>query len=380
MNWQDVQDAFSQERAGLWNGLQAILIDSSHRGQFMEGMRRYRQDEEARLLQQARAKKRSYESLFVGLTALADVCLETVYLYETQEQSKKYGEPSSHFHMVGMGKFGGCEITIGSDLDMIFIFDRHGQTAGPSQLTNQEYFVRLVQRMISNLSLLTRSGRTYEVDTQLRPSGQAGVLVSSWEAFQEYHGREARIWEKQSLLRARPLADSPERLQDMQERIESQIWCRSYDHEMAPKIHELRLKMERELAKEEGDSYNIKVGPGGIIDIEFLTQYQQLRFGLKHQTIRVPHTPSALRALRAEGLLEEPQAERLESAYAFYRQLETCLRLVKQRAGYKLPRQEGEIAAGLTAAMELGDFKEVLEKYETYRVDVRQIYQQVLGV
>jgi len=178
-----------------------------------------------------------------------------------------------------MGKFGGYEMTLQSDLDLIFLHRSHGETSGPQVLTHQEYYVRLVQRIISNLSLVTRSGIAYKIDTKLRPSGRAGVLVSSWDAFEEYHRGTARLWEKQALLKARGIHADLEIQNELAERIAHQIWSRDYGIGIAQEIHELRTRMEHELAREDSAHYNMKIGLGGIVDIEFTVQYLQLLHG-----------------------------------------------------------------------------------------------------
>ncbi len=202
------------------------------------------------------------------------------------------------------------------------------------------------------------------MDTELRPSGRQGILVSSWASFEEYHLKDAQIWEKQALLKARPIEPDPAVYAEVTERLETQIWNRPFGPDLASEMHEVRLRMEKELGKEDVDFYNIKVGLGGIVDIDFTVQYLQLRYGGDHVAIRSPHTLTALRALAEASLLESGLAELLEAAYLEYRRIETVLRLREERAVGRLPRKPGKM----------------LECYETYRSQVRQSYLEVLGL
>jgi glutamate-ammonia-ligase adenylyltransferase len=346
---------------------------------FMDSLRRFKQQKESERLRLHESGDMSLENMLFSLTAVAQVCLQEAYLFENSALKRIHGVPNSHYHMVAMGKFGGCEMTVKSDLDMIFIFAEHAETSGPKVITNQEYFSKLSQRVISNLSLLTGSGRLYEVDTQLRPSGRSGILVSSWNSFKDYHAKDARTWEKQALLRARPIEPDPAVYWKVDEQLVAQIWNQDYGSDVAEKIHDLRLKMERELAKEGSDYYNIKVGQGGIIDIEFVVQYLQLRYGGEKKSIRAPHTLTGLRALAAEGLIDELTANQLETAYIFYRKIETCLRQLELRESGLFPRREGEELESLAHAMKQ-DVHSLLESYETFRRDIRQRYLGILGV
>lgn len=380
MIWSELQEHCRQLRQRFAHRLDSELIGLEERGAFMDAMRRFKNREEAGLEQAEANAALSLEELFLALTALAEACLEAAYRFEHQYMEARFGAARTPFHIVAMGKFGACEMTIHSDLDLIFIFDEPGRTKGPNRLTHQEFYVRLVQRMISNLSLRTASGRVYEVDTELRPSGRAGVLVSSWSAFADYHRKDARTWEKQSLLRARPVSETDAVARVMATRLDKLLWCRPYPPAIAEEIHHLRLRMERELAKENDKQYNVKVGVGGLVDIEFAVQYLQLRFGRVQPSVVIPHTLTALRQLAKEELLPASTAQLLSEAYLFYRTIETRLRGLAERSADLLPRKESEEAKALAEQMGEPDVKSLLARYEHYRHQVRCKYLEVLNV
>lgn len=219
-----------------------------------------------------------------------------------------------------MGKFGGRELTWRSDLDIIYLFEL---------FEDQEFYSRLGTRIISALTLLTREGQAYQIDAALRPSGNQGTLVSTLDSFSEYHQKMGRTWERQALIKARPVAGNPEFF----EKILKACHEISYERPIDPvktkeEIRHLRDRMEKELAREKPGRYNLKTGRGGIVDIEFSVQYLQLVHGKSHPAVQTQNTMEGLQKLAAEGLVDGEIANRFEKAYLFYRTIETKLRLL----------------------------------------------------
>ncbi len=307
--------------------------------------------------------------LFRTLTGLAEAVLLGSFRIFSEELRSRH-PPQGDFAVIAMGKFGGRELTYRSDLDIIYLFEKP---------EDQEYYTRLGTRIITGLTLVTREGVAYQIDAALRPSGNRGTLVSSLDAFEEYHKVSGRIWERQSLLKARPipLTGSPKFL----ERLLQTFWSISYQKndpkQVASEIHTLRMRMENELAREKTGRYNLKTGPGGIVDIEFLTQYLQLLHGGDHPSLRLQNTVGALRALHNEGLLSGESARRLEEAYLFYREIETRLR-------QKLERPTDEIVeeAPWMKEMETTYFggRSLVPEILACRREVRELYRQGLEV
>ena len=168
-----------------------------------------------------------------------------------------------------MGKLGGADLNYHSDLDIIFVYDHQGNTDGEKQISNHEYFAKLAQKIISILTMQTREGYVYKIDTRLRPSGNAGPLVTSLDSFLEYHRKEAQIWERQALTKARVVLGDQALACQIGDIIRQTVYGVSIDDDGRREIHRLRMRMENELAKETGDSYNIKTGRGGMVDVEF---------------------------------------------------------------------------------------------------------------
>ena len=214
--------------------------------------------------------------------------------------------------MLGLGKLGGRELTYSSDLDVVFVYSDEGQAEGGRAVGNFEVLSRLAQRLIHALSSYLDEGRLYEVDTRLRPSGQKGALVSSLAGFRAYHAKEAALWERQALIKARTVAGDRALGAEIERLAEAHVY-RDGDGDaaaMAAEIGRLRARMEKEVAQETAHTFNIKTGRGGLVDVEFLAQYLQLVHGP-----RLPSRAPARHRRRAGGAEPRPDPARRSCAH-----------------------------------------------------------------
>ena len=194
-----------------------------------------------------------------------------------------------NFAIVGLGKLGGEEMTYHSDLDLIFIHSGHGFTTGPSVTGAQEYWIKIIQRLISCLSTITRTGFAYKLDTRLRPSGNAGVLVSPLDTYLNYHD-SSEPWEHQALIKARVIggSGSSEWFQEVKDVLHRAVYEWHPPSDLNAHINHLRLRKEKELSRESKDKRNIKEGRGGLLDVEYLTQALQLKHGRLFLNCKIP--------------------------------------------------------------------------------------------
>lgn len=302
----------------------------------LDVLRRYRNEEFLRIgLNDIHGKLGQGEAT-AQLTVLGEACLRAAYHLAVQDL-KRFGRPMFRFEgsdaeaslaVIGMGKLGGGDLNYHSDLDIIFVYDRQGNTNGEKQVSNHEYFAKLAQKIISILSMQTREGYVYKIDTRLRPSGNAGPLVTSLDSFLEYHRKEAQIWERQALTKARVVLGDERLGVQLHDVIRHTVYGTSIDDEGRREIHRLRMRMENELAREKSGSYNIKTGRGGIVDVEFVTQYLQLKFGRSYPELRTTSTIVALKEIGALGLLPDNDADALLTGFTFLRRLENRLRII----------------------------------------------------
>jgi glutamate-ammonia-ligase adenylyltransferase len=355
-------------------------------------LRRYRNEEFLRIGLTDIYGKLGQSELTYQLTGIAEVCL-TAACRMAKKELARFGRPmyrdpdgdlrQAHFAVVAMGKMGGNELNYHSDLDIIYIYDEQGETDGDKQISNREYFAKLGQKIISILTTPTREGYVYKIDTRLRPSGNAGPLVTSLESFRTYHREEAQVWERQALTKARVVFGDERLRRKIEEVMRGTVYGGGADETVRREIHRLRTRMEVELAKEKEGSYNIKTGRGGIVDIEFMVQYLQLRHGLNLPEIRSTNTLLALKAMRHCGVLAEEESATLQAGYKFLRRLENRLRLIHDYSINDLggPREYlDKLARRLGYDPKLrhpGDL--LMREYEETTEAVRAIYERILG-
>lgn len=277
------------------------------------------------------------------LSFLAEVCLEAACQMARQELIPRFGVPfaddkdiETSFTVIGMGKLGGHELNYHSDLDIIFIYEEDGATRPLAdtdserfrRLSSHEYFAKLAQRIITILTLGTREGSVYKIDTRLRPSGNQGPLVTSLEAFKRYHCESAQPWERQAMTKARAVTGNTAFRDAVQSTIAELTFDRPLPENLQAEIYRLRQRMEQEIARESGDLLNIKTGRGGMVDVEFVTQYLQLKHAAKIPQLKKQNTIELLEIMAQQLLLPQAEADSLISGYKFLRRLENKLRLL----------------------------------------------------
>jgi glutamate-ammonia-ligase adenylyltransferase len=307
------------------------------------------------------------------LSALADATLEQAWRFAAHERGLA---PSRGLALVAMGKLGGREIGYGSDLDLFFVYESSGDDA-------PERFARTAQRVLRLVGAPHGEGSGYELDTRLRPSGSQGLLVVSLEAFARYHDGRAEAWERQALVKARVCAGDPE----LGARVIAVAQTAAYEHQPPPPkdVHLMRTRMQRELAHERpGVRYDLKVGRGGLVDVEFAVQWLQMRHG-RDLRVRTTETETALSALGSYGYVDSADADVLRDGWHFLRRLEQRMRIAHGTRATLI--EEG--APGLVAlARSLGMHDQpparaehaLVEQYVAVTRDVRAAYLRVLGL
>lgn len=264
-----------------------------------------------------------------GLAAIADTVLDRLVPSVTEELARTYGRfPGAGVAIVAMGKMGGEEMTATSDLDLIIVYEAPGDAAasdGPKELSRGEYFSRLAQRFVNAITVLTAEGRLYEVDLRLRPSGNKGPLATSLESFVKYNRDDAWTWEHLALARARVSCGDPRVMQAVRDAIQ-EVLCRPRDGDrLLVDVADMRARMAKEHTKP-GDVWNVKHMRGGMVDVEFLAQYLQLRHAAEHPEILHSNTSVALANLADAGLLAREDAETLDRAHFLWLTVQGLLR------------------------------------------------------
>jgi glutamate-ammonia-ligase adenylyltransferase len=326
----------SKTRPSMEAELESLLEQSDYFEDYLNILRRYHNEEVLRIGLNDIHGRLMQGEITEQLSLLGEVCLAIAFRLAVAELHR-FGRPTWHHEggvteanlaIIAMGKLGGGELNYHSDLDIIFVYDHQGVTNGEKQITNHEYFAKLAQKIISILTMQTREGYVYKIDTRLRPSGNAGPLVTSLDSFLTYHRSEAQNWERQALTKARVVLGDDTLAGQLQEIIRQTVYGCCLDDEGRDEIHRLRMRMENELAREKDGNYNIKTGRGGMVDVEFSVQYLQLKEGFHYPELRTVSTIEALKEIATLGLLPTGAAETLLAGYKFLRKLENRLRII----------------------------------------------------
>lgn len=344
--------------------LKGILGEEKEYEGKLDAIRRFKHGETLKLC--LRDLNQEVDSIYVGnyLSMLAESILEVGLTLASQVVMAKSGIKRTAFDMVilGMGKLGGMEMSYNSDLDIIFIYDGD----------EHEFFSRLGQKVISILSIPTNEGFAYKIDMRLRPSGRAGALVSSLETFKKYHEESAKLWERQALIKAKPSAGNMDLGREVMKTVEYFVYEKPIRVGFHKEIHHLRARMEKEIAKEDKLKLNLKTGRGGIVDIEFLVQMLQLKFGRSCEGIRTQNTFKALDGLRRSGVIEEKAFTTLKDGLYFLKKLENLLRLLHDRSISELYESDFHMMALELGMKENGE--KLREVYSSRTEETRRIY------
>jgi glutamate-ammonia-ligase adenylyltransferase len=307
-----------------------------------------------------------------ALADVAEACLEEIAAAEMVRLTDKWGEPTvaartveeqsddapepwlperadagrrCELIVLALGKLGGREPNYHSDLDLVFLYEAEGTTvpkrkAGGSTTSNSHFFSELGQRIIKAASQFGPHGRLYDVDPRLRPTGRSGALALPLDGLVRYF-REGggQLWERLALCKARVIVGSPPAAARAMSAVKASIDCRAWRAEDVEDIRQMRRRLEESASPE-----NLKRGPGGTIDAEFIVEMLQVKHGAAHPQIRVTGTLDALSALAAAGVLDRDDAEHLSAGYRFQRSVEARIRLMDAAGRHEVPDEPRELA------------------------------------
>ena len=333
-------------------------------------LRRFRNREMLRIIWRDLADLAPLHETLAELSELADCCiragLDRLYRWATDKDGvprDSEGRPQE-LVVLGMGKLGARELNLSSDVDLIFCFPAHGHTDGRRRLDNETFFARLGRRLIGLLSTQTEEGFVFRVDMRLRPFGDSGPLVVSFDAMEQYLHAQARDWERYAMVKARPITGTAEDRKAMVRLIHAFVYRRYIDFGVIEAIRRMKHMIERELHRKGMDA-NIKLGMGGIREIEFIGQAFQLVRGGRDHELRVRPIQKVLELLGDKGLMPKFAVRELLAGYAFLRRTENHIQAWRDRQTHVLPEtEEGRerLAQGM-GFREWQDFHTVLDAH-----------------
>ncbi len=344
-------------------------MERSDRSERLDALRRFKQNEEFKILV-AWLATGSLDQLHQRLSLLADYCIAQVARWHAPAPLDQAG---ASWAIVALGKLGGTELTVHSDLDLVFIYE---DEADPSD--SNARWQTFVERTQSFLGDPTGEGVAYRIDTRLRPEGSKGALAIPFHAFRRYLDERAEPWERLAWTRAQVLVGSSDLSSRLMNAVDAFVYGK-WDEHLPRYMHHIRMRMERELGKEGPSRIDLKVGKGGLVDIDFVIQLVQIREGATVSSFRVPGTRRLLSTLPPNTFVRTDEAERLREAYRFLRTIETLVRLdADSNISWVAPDPVAMNAIG--TRMGFGDAPggRLLAQYREVTERVRSIYTAVV--
>lgn len=344
-------------------------------------LRQFRHRELARLSYLQSNNPDLTQAVFEQLSDLAESLILGARDWLFAELCQTYGTPMNAANEVqeliilGMGKLGGRELNFSSDIDLIFTYPEQGETTGGRKaLENHKFFTRLGQRLIQALDEVTADGFVYRTDMRLRPFGDSGALVFSFAAIEDYYQEQGRDWERYAMIKAKILGEDPTNPNHkyLKQLLRPFVYRRYLDFSAIQSLREMKQKISREVRRR-GLSDNIKLGAGGIREVEFIVQAFQLMRGGRDKILQQRSLLAVLPHLATLNLLTEAEVSQLRSAYLFLRHTENVLQAINDKQTQTLPSEARERA--ILAA----NWQDFLDNLKTHQTHVRAIFNQLIG-
>jgi glutamate-ammonia-ligase adenylyltransferase len=349
----------------------------------MGQLREWRRREMVRIAWRDLAGWASLEETLGELTAFADAAIAVACRHACETLAQRYGEPRSPgglaqpLLVIGMGKLGGGELNFSSDIDLVLLFPEGGETDGPRPIANEEFFTRAGQALIRLLDAPTSVGQVFRVDMRLRPFGASGPLVASFSSFEDYLQRHGRDWERYAWIKARPITAVERYGEIYSAAVRPFVYRRYLDFGVFQSLREMKGLIEREVSRRE-IAEDVKLGPGGIREIEFIVQSLQLIRGGQDARLRTRSLLEALPRLEGGKLLSAHAVDELRAAYRFLRALENRLQMLADEQTHRLPKEPSG-RARIAAAMGQPDWAALAAELEGHRRRVAAHFRAVVS-
>ncbi len=360
------------------------LDKADEQAALMSALRRLRRQEWARIAWRDIGGLADLDEAVGDASAFAEAAIQCALERLHQRQCAEIGTPENAkdepqaLAVFALGKLGAGELNFSSDIDLIFAFPEAGETRGKRRaLSNDEYFQRLARQLIKVLGERTAEGFVFRVDMRLRPFGTSGPLVMSFNALEDYYQVHGRDWERYALIRARCVAGDSEAADALLERLRPFVYRRYLDFGSLESMRDMKMMITKEVARKGLDD-DLKLGPGGIREIEFTGQAFQMVRGGRIPELRDRRILRVLKILGQRGLLPTYSVDGLMSAYRFLRTSEHRLQQVRDRQRHVLPHDKFERTI-LAAGMGYPDWPSYAAVLARHRANVQAQFEQVLG-
>ncbi len=372
--------------------LEAIAREADSFDDFCAGLRRYKQREYLRIGARDLLPNVTMEETTRELTALAEASLDAAYRYSRAEVEREFGalllsgkDTPNGFVVLGMGKLGGGELNFSSDIDVIFFYENdEGESSGgrAGRVEPRTFFSEIGKRIIHAMGKVTEDGFVFRIDLRLRPLGVNGPLVQSIDSAMLYYESWGQCWERAALIKARPVAGDRTLGARFLKEVEPFIYRRYLDYTTVDELRHMKMRIENELLSSDGKEKDIKLGYGGIREIEFFTQALQLVNGGYEPAIRGPNTLRALEDLARFAYISSEERDKLTAAYVFLRQVEHKVQMVQEAHAHSIPEGEEEETAlarrlGYSRDKKHNEREKFWSDHRTHTANVRTIFDRL---
>lgn len=344
-------------------------------------IRRTRHLEMARIAARDLQGELSVAHALEHISALADTLIEAALEWAHASYDERYGrayagDKELKLWCIAMGKLGGGELNFSSDIDLIFCFEQQGETRGGRKSIEHElYFTKVAQRLVKLLGEITADGQAFRVDLRLRPFGQSGPMVTSLSAFEDYYQEQGRNWERYAMVKSRVITSNPDIQAQFAELMRPFVYRRYLDYSAIDALRKMKLLINQE-ARRQGVKNNVKLGIGGIREIEFVAQVFQLIRGGRETEFRTRSLVTALNAAWHAGVLGQQDVEELLRGYAWLRKVEHTLQQINDEQTQTLPDEDVNRARVL-AILGYSDWSQF---WRDFKVTTAQVHRQFLDV
>ncbi|OBT07370.1 bifunctional glutamine synthetase adenylyltransferase/deadenyltransferase [Vibrio sp. UCD-FRSSP16_10] len=327
----------------------------------------------------------SVEESLCHVSELAEAMIFESYAWQYADCSKLWGTPKSAdgteqpMLVIGMGKLGGGELNFSSDIDLIFTYPENGETEGVRRsISNAQFFTRLGQRLIKSLDQVTLDGFCYRVDMRLRPFGESGPLVMSFAALEDYYQEQGRDWERYAMVKARVMGrEMYPQYQELRQMLRPFVFRRYIDFSAIQSLRRMKAMIRSEVRRR-GLTNNIKLGPGGIREIEFIAQVFQLIRGGREPSLRGRGLLETLEAIKQQHLLEPEDVDGMRSSYCFLRRLENLLQAMEDKQTQTLP-DDSDNQQKLASVMGFATYQQLQAELSQHMANVHQVFEDLIG-
>jgi glutamate-ammonia-ligase adenylyltransferase len=310
------------------------------------------------------------------LSQIAEICIRRVFEHWNADVRQRHGSPTAEFSILALGKLGGGELNHSSDVDLLFLYSEEGQLT--PHISYHEFFNRLGKKILDTFSTLHPAGSLFRVDLRLRPEGSVGPLARSLDSMENYYAGFGETWERLALIKARGIAGSRELAYEFLRQHQPFIYPKSATPDLLEEIANIKRRIERDVVGPEKLHRDVKLGIGGIREIEFIVQALQLINGARHPFLQEPSMLKALRALRELNFLPHEEVLALDNAYRFLRRVEHRLQIEAERQTHTVP-EEPEALGRLARSLRFSSAEDFTAALQARMGAVRPIFQRIIS-